>query len=374
MPKTMGIVKWLLRYILWTASVSILYAIAIFAVNPSRKISLLIIAITTTFLIIIPATAIRGNIRSFRTRDRAESFLVLSVCVSCIFILPAVMATVSGINSATVNIVGTEEVTLAQRINVVKVALENALIERRARMKSNTMEKKHYKNITFYYSQGDNETVEMLVKNMERLDDTMGTLIKVKNLSPLSVVIHDDYNEYRKATGTSNGSLRIGVYGNGVINLLNLNALKKVSNNNELLNEDILGVFIHEYFHHIWKDYLQEKKRSAPLIPVWFEEGLAEYHRYAFNDAFPIIDFRESQISLKNLERISQWEKHANSGVIDVRGRSYMAVYHLVENKGNSIVTEIVEELENTNSFDEAFNKEVGMTIKEFEDKFFNKN
>ncbi|MBE0447963.1 MAG: hypothetical protein IBX64_07690 [Actinobacteria bacterium] len=47
-----------------------------------------------------------------------------------------------------------------------------------------------------------------------------------------------------------------------------------------------------------------------------------------------------------------------------------MAIYHLIEAKGNDIVAEIVEALENISSFDEAFNKAVGMTIKEFEEKF----
>lgn len=365
-----------LKHILWIISITMLCAIAIFFINTSISDRYEDIAISVLFIVVLFVAIIgligliKGNIKILKIKDRLSSFFLLMTSIICFFTVLTLIIFNSTFNETIAALYNQDSITISEKIDALYVIIQNTKSEHKTKQSIVHMETKNYKHIIFYYFPEDRDTdedlIDKLIGEIAALDKRINSIIPTKYSQPLEVILYNNADKYRSATNTPKGMLRMGVYHNGIIDLVNVRAGGQMVGQGNFSIQNVEDIFIHEYFHYKWNAYLIEHKLDAAHIPRWFEEGLASYFPYALQDAFPILEFKNFDIKLNDLATFDQWENHANSAIYDY---AYMAIYYLIDINGEDVVHNILNLLEEGISFDIAFKTKTGLSVEEFESK-----
>jgi len=124
-------------------------------------------------------------------------------------------------------------------------------------------------------------------------------------------------------------------------------------------------VFVHEYTHYKMNSFCKEKGIPITKIPVWFQEGVAEYTSSTlFLAKFENIKIQKIQ-NFRKLDDSKQMMEAESNGEQSYM-QSYVAVRKIIELKGQDSIQKI---LINTKfmSFYDAFKKVVGLSIEDFQ-------
>ena len=125
---------------------------------------------------------------------------------------------------------------------------------------------------------------------------------------------------------------------------------------------DLSVTIIHEYSHYLFYNYLQAMNVKSEVVPEWLKEGLAltfeyELMNHGYGAMFNAIPF-------SSLEKF----KELNLDTVYIQG--FYGTMYLLENYGNTIVRNLIEETANS-SFDQAWNKWIDEPYETFHEKFF---
>lgn len=132
-------------------------------------------------------------------------------------------------------------------------------------------------------------------------------------------------------------------------------------------------ILFHEYSHYALSSFMNENNISEAAIPIWFNEGIADY----LADAQKIFGEEINFISLNKLTSYEEWINSCNNENNEPYIQSMYAIYTLVNLKGENIIKDIVLNCKE-NSFNNSFNETVGLSLENFEkflqDDFININ
>lgn len=117
---------------------------------------------------------------------------------------------------------------------------------------------------------------------------------------------------------------------------------------------------IHEYTHHMFFDFLNENNIESNNIPIWFNEGIADYVGYGQDES----SLPKTLVEFKSMNNLTQWLNYNNNGY-DTYAQSRLAIRELINIKGNSVIRNIIMETKNR-SFEDAFKFVTGFTLEEF--------
>lgn len=107
----------------------------------------------------------------------------------------------------------------------------------------------------------------------------------------------------------------------------------------------------HEYFHHVYNNFLEDNNIKDETIPRWFEEGLSSYMQKSTGFEEVKLEF----ISLDKLKTSDDWVKSANEkGKINPYIQSNYSVYKLINLYDENTIKDIILNCEN-NTFEESF-------------------
>jgi hypothetical protein len=131
----------------------------------------------------------------------------------------------------------------------------------------------------------------------------------------------------------------------------------------------IVQTFYHEYAHYFFDQALAKEKIDIIKIPIWFNEGVAEYASYnGYVPQFPLTEITP----FDTLKISPNWIKALEDNA-DVYTQSYYAVQILTDEFGEGIIMDLLRETKKTSSFEEALKKKTDYTYKDLERKIMEK-
>ncbi|OHR70653.1 hypothetical protein HMPREF3291_06590 [Bacillus sp. HMSC76G11] len=132
----------------------------------------------------------------------------------------------------------------------------------------------------------------------------------------------------------------------------------------------VVETFYHEYAHYYMEKALEKMEIDSLKIPIWFNEGVAEYAGYNGEDAKIHID---RVIPFNELRNPGSWATALeDSPEAEVYTQSFCAVKILTDEFGEDIIMELLLETGEA-SFEEALKKKTKYTYKDLEKKIAEK-
>jgi len=354
----------ILKQILFSIISIILITITIFTIqlflnsgqeNIFLLVSFLIVAIITIGII---SKRIKIN---FLQGKFGKVLLVLIVIITCVNIVILTM-----FNMALSDVVG-KELTASEKLKFYKDSFDRANKRNNYTEKINSysesMNNEEFKYITFYFSNKiDKKYVNAAKKFLSKSEDSTEKILGNLEKENLKVILYDNDEEFKQNTDIAYDIY--GFYdGIGTIHL-------DMSRYEDALQPMYVfeDSFIHEYSHYTLDLYIDKKDLNHDM-PLWFEEGVAEY----IKNTGVLVEYpQDSTIKMEKLNKMNTQEDFLRLMIdkdYDPYGQSYYAIDSLIEMKGKDIVTDILKESQQKD-FYEAFSICTGMEIEEFQDVF----
>ena len=138
-----------------------------------------------------------------------------------------------------------------------------------------------------------------------------------------------------------------------------------------LVDDRVHDVVLHELLHVIADQSIESSGGGSARIPLWFNEGFAEY----FVDAIEhgrrqrLIDLPE-RIADLTLDPILDWETLTQADDHLAYSLAVAAVAMLIDWYGRDLPFRIFALMRSGEAFDRAFREETGITVREFSGRF----
>jgi hypothetical protein len=133
----------------------------------------------------------------------------------------------------------------------------------------------------------------------------------------------------------------------------------------------VVETFYHEYAHYYMEKALEKMEIESLKIPIWFNEGVAEYAGYNGEDAKIPID---KVIPFDELRNPGSWANALeDSPEAEVYTQSYYAVKILADEFGEDIIRDLLLETGKQNSFEKALKMKTKYTFEDLEKKIMEK-
>lgn len=123
-------------------------------------------------------------------------------------------------------------------------------------------------------------------------------------------------------------------------------------------------ILLHEYTHHVFKNFVYANKLDEKKIPLWFEEGVSDYVGFEEDSGYEPTKLA----AFEELTTGAAWTEFNNNGY-SAYEQSHYAVRKLILLKGDNIIKDILLKTKDK-AFREAFSGAVGMSLEQYEKEF----
>ncbi|WP_165442883.1 peptidase MA family metallohydrolase [Senegalia massiliensis] len=284
-------------------------------------------------------------------------FILTSICINIVIL--------TMFNKGLLDMFG-EELTANEKLDFYKESFGRAIkindYTKKINGYSESMNREEFRYITFYFSDKiDKKYIDATKESLSEAEDLTENILGKLEKESLKVILYDNVKEFKENADTSYNIN--GLYdGIGTIHL-NMNKYKNV-----LTIDAFQDIFIHEYAHYIWGLYIKEND-IYENIPVWFEEGVAEYIENNGVSVEYSISFEQNMEKFKKMNTREDFESLIENEDYNPYDQSYYAIDSLIEMKGKSIISEILNESKEKDFYG-AFFIATGMEIEEFQNVF----
>ncbi|WKA59886.1 hypothetical protein QWY16_07185 [Planococcus shenhongbingii] len=252
-------------------------------------------------------------------------------------------------------------ITFANSYVEYTVKDNNLAYEEKARLFASTvfqvpsqkeLSKTEKNGVTYFYSQESEQHVEKIDELLQEKEDLFDSYFAIENDEGLTIEFHENYKSLEANSGMEGIAGYYSTYNRTI----------------HLVPEDIMWevILLHEYTHYQSHLFSEENHLSINRIPVWFEEGLADFlaedssYWYELENV-KVIDFH-------NLDSAMEFERAASRN-FNPYAQSYLAIQSLVGDHGTEFIPEMLES-KTTNEFYENLQELTGMEIEEFQNTF----
>lgn len=198
--------------------------------------------------------------------------------------------------------------------------------------------------------------IDEVIYILENKCSTPIEMLKVKDIHKPQIRLLSKFNKQYSE------SLGYVYFHNNVITILNSTAVSDISNLDK--NEKFTELVSHEYTHFLINSKLKENKLFPKTIPLWFNEGIAEYVGISSRNGY-IPETLETTIKLSDINDIF------NDDPDLFYNQSVVFVSYLVRNYGYEVIGSILDSLKK-NNFEEAIEIVTGENINDISNKLFN--
>lgn len=342
--------------ILWLARLVVTIIIIVFTyIFVGNVLGTIIFFIGAILLLIISIFSligmVRGRSKLLKSMGRFNFFMIFSNCLAVSIVL---LVTWSA------NIILEEEfgeLSASEKISLIHSAVSSNENEISAFTQGYPeLESGH---ITFRYHPDTIKSVEEMIatldviKQMEK--DIYGREIeKTESLEVLVLRNADDYFKLNNNFQSADRGLydsnrkRAMIYQGGVSGM-----------------EDdlyVIETFVHEYSHYLFDLFLEQEELNMREVPIWFNEGIAEFmtKRVITNTMMP--GEGEFTISYLDLHTDGEWDQALLTN--NIYYQSYLGVEYIVGNQGNvSVLADILLNQKESGDFTQAFEKTTGLDL-----------
>ncbi|WP_456278742.1 tetratricopeptide repeat protein [Bacillus sp. AK128] len=218
------------------------------------------------------------------------------------------------------------------------------------------LKKEQFREITFQYQAGDEETVQFIKALYPKTREKVETYLGDFSYEPLTIFIYPDIHTLAKYTSLE----EIGGYYQRSNRSIHVVSKKQYSADYQY--EELIK---HEYTHYAYDMFLKQNNISSFNIPLWFTEGIANL---VAKDGQVDISFTKT--SFRELDTSTNF--HQARKDYDPYLQSYFAVRELVLEHGPQVLQNLLLQSKHQD-FYEGFTAVTGLTIVEFEETFMNR-
>ncbi|WP_377890352.1 collagenase [Alkalihalobacillus sp. R86527] len=227
-----------------------------------------------------------------------------------------------------------------------------------------TKESMTYGNVTVYVDEKDLDLFPVMKETLDKaksLNEQLLGEIKERNVD---LILFSDKEEFDKMSDLENVS--------GFYHTFALLIGVRVDNKEEILKEKEGPLYffersvLHEYSHYALDRKVEVTGYGLNSYPLWFQEGLAEY---IANEGTNVEPWNFSLVAFDELRTHEQWRDARLRKMTDVYRQSYYAVSHLIEEKGEGVINEIIEATGESGDFESSFIDVTGLTYEELDEE-----
>lgn len=244
------------------------------------------------------------------------------------------------------------------------------------------LEETRYKNYKIVHNKEFKVALPVVFAYLDMLEIRTNELLGFIPTDEVTIQIDYDEEVFFARRGVESDNSSIAGYYNSIsstiyINIkdvcreviMNLNKeITMPDNTKGFSDSSFREILFHEYFHYALSCFLKENYISRDNIPMWFDEGLAEYS--SCNDKFT--DEQIDYVSLLKLNSRRDWSsiknENKNSQVYD---ESMYAMYMIAKQNGENSFKDIVLKCKEL-SFEESFKEVMGISLEKFDDNLKN--
>lgn len=233
-----------------------------------------------------------------------------------------------------------------------------------------------YKNYRILHKNDLKPALPLLLMYLDKLELQSESLLGYTPLEKLTLQIDYDENIFRKRNSTvstidnlagyyDTETKTIYMYVDDVYRDIIMNMSKVESNFEKIYisTKTFRETLFHEYFHYIFNSFIKDNNISDKNMPLWFEEGIAEYMVHGINFDNKELDF----VPLNKLTNNNEWIESSNSDDnINPYIQSHFSIYKIITLYNKNTLKEIILNCKDK-SFDESFEEITNLSLNEFE-------
>lgn len=206
--------------------------------------------------------------------------------------------------------------------------------------------------VVYSYTSSTKDEVDKIDEFLQQEKGRIADFFGNEEAGNLTVVFHDDFETLSEASGYEEA---MGYYdfSNEEIHLVP-----------DDYSWDI--IFLHEYTHHQSHLYAQKNGLSETRLPLWFEEGLADYLAGETSDWYELEDVEITDFTLLD----TNYSFHNNSSRnYDPYVQSYLAVQSLANEYGEDLLQTFLP-AKMPSEFYKMLEQGTGMKLADFQESF----
>lgn len=216
-------------------------------------------------------------------------------------------------------------------------------------------------NYKFLYdSEESKNDIDFIVDTLDKNKDLALDSLELENEPPITIRVLSKFNK------SHDDALGYVYFHNNIINILNRSAHEKTTaySTNEKINSIFSETLMHEYTHSIINTKLVENKIFPKKLPLWFNEGVAEYiGKTSVCETVPTTS--------NSIVKPSELNTLINNNNDMFYEQSSIFVNSIISEHGISSVSRIIENLKK-DSFTEALEKTTLEDVDSLSEEAFN--
>ena len=225
--------------------------------------------------------------------------------------------------------------------------------------------KKAYHHITIYYP---DDYAELLPLTKETLDWAIRKneeIFGLINAPSVDIIVMEDKDELRNASGLTDIS---GFYSDSdKLIAIGYNDKEGILEKRETSLYFFQKSILHEYTHYSFSRMVDGAKFGISAYPTWFVEGIAEY---IGNDQTNVEYSGFKLVPFSQLISPEQWQTARFQDGTEVYYQSYFAIKYLTDRYGEGVLSDIIQETNETGDFEASFVEVTRMSIEDLENFF----
>lgn len=342
-------------------SIGVVYLLQMFLNTSGIKVLTLIVIFTGIILIIV---SIVGALKNDNKKKNIKTPLNTFLFITSICLIVTGVFRISVYNLAMHEVFG-EDLTLSQKMESKKL------------LKQYNKDRKKYEedivlyikdlngdvinDITLYYNgKIDREYVDAVKESVPKAEELIEKIYGEMEKEPLKVIFYNE-EDWNKLTHINTELVQGFFDGENIF-------MKGFLKDQPLT--DIKENFIHEYSHYAM-DMYRYQHNILSSVPLWFNEGVAEYISLYDKNRTYSLDYLRYPIDLRELDNDDNFWNSLEEGIegekfYDPYMYSYYMIDSLTDLKGEEIIPSIILKSKEMD-FYQAFEEEAGVSIEEYQ-------
>lgn len=213
----------------------------------------------------------------------------------------------------------------------------------------------NYNGVKILYEDNISKAIPVL---KEYIDDSKQNCEKIFNEVNVSLTIEFDYDKDVFLSRFESNTDNISAYYVDAIKTIYIyvDSYDNILNNKENFSE----ILLHEISHYYFSEFLRENNISLKDVPVWINEGIADYISNRIN----FLDYDNMEfIPFDNISTSNDWSK-IKSGKQYIQ--SLYSINKIISNHSEDIIIDLLLELKEYD-FNIAFKNIIGVDFSSFE-------
>jgi hypothetical protein len=249
----------------------------------------------------------------------------------------------------------------------------------------NGFEEYNYKNFKILHHKSLEPALPLILAYLDKAEQESSNMLGWEPSSTLTIQLDYDETIFKSRHYISSKIDNVAGYYNIKSNtmyiyvedvyrdiLINYPKVKELASGGYLIDSyGFRETILHEYAHYSYNEFLNENNIDSELIPMWFQEGIAEYKGNTSDLSEQSLEF----IPFKDLGSKTDWKRNINT-----KGNQYLqsgyAIRNIINLKNEKILKEITIKNKEMD-FNSAFEQAMDISLENFENKikeYFDKN